>query len=262
MAIAIDTFTTKDIEATSITIDKPTGVVEGDLMVAQVCGQSNAVVVTPPAGWTEIQQGVPASAGPVMASYYRVATSSEGASYNFTLDSSSKAVGGIVRITGATVIDTSSEQYNDTPSTTITGGTVTPTYADSYILFLTASTAGATSGYAIATANPASWTELYDISRTSVYGTMAWASRPETSATGNATATTTSSRSACHILVIKPFPEPALPADTTNTSDSVINNLVDYSTETSTVTDSFTPYTTTFSNKSKNSSSWTNKDKS
>lgn len=78
--------------ATSAVINKPAGVANGNLLIANVqsySGTSNAITITPPAGWS-------AAAGPVRSGksggyivqyvFYKVA-SSEGASWTFTLTS-------------------------------------------------------------------------------------------------------------------------------------------------------------------------------
>jgi hypothetical protein len=68
--------------ASSVTINKPTGVLDGDLMLALVGGNPNGV----PAGWTSLASASVASPmGPVNL-YWKIA-SSEGSSYTFTFSS-------------------------------------------------------------------------------------------------------------------------------------------------------------------------------
>lgn len=69
----------------SFTINKPSGVVSGDLMVA-VLGSVTSATVTPPAGWTVQYQGsYTSNGGPsLMAVMYRVAGGSEPASWGGT----------------------------------------------------------------------------------------------------------------------------------------------------------------------------------
>lgn len=222
MAIAISTFEINDVNSQNLTINKPSGVVQGDLMIAQLVKSNNAYTMSL-AGWTLIQDGSPASGGPYMGTFYKVAGASEPASYTFVGTGSSPTAGGIIRITGAKVIDTSSERYNDTASTTATGNTITPTYSNSYLLFFVGNVAGTTSEYAIATNNP-SWTELWETSRTGVYCSFAYGSRPETTATGSATATlSSSSRSAVHLIAVKEAPEFTISETTTLTETKTFN---------------------------------------
>lgn len=64
----------------TITINKPTGVVDGDLMIAAMCGGQSAATWTGATGWTEVaDQG----ATPNLRIAYKIAAS-EGANYTFT----------------------------------------------------------------------------------------------------------------------------------------------------------------------------------
>ena len=76
--------------ATSIVVNKPTGVVEGDIMFAHIL-HSNATdrLTTIPTGWVSIGRHKNGSNN--QALYYKVAGASEGTSYTFTLSASSKA---------------------------------------------------------------------------------------------------------------------------------------------------------------------------
>jgi hypothetical protein len=81
--------------ATSLTITRPAGVVANDVMVAamNVRGGSG-VTITEPAGWTLVSL-LTNGAAIRMGVYYKVATSSEPASYTWNFSSSRKAAGGI-----------------------------------------------------------------------------------------------------------------------------------------------------------------------
>jgi len=81
--------------ATSLTIDKPTGTAEGDLLVAVI-----SCVETPQAesGWT-MDLSV---SGDLAAVYYKLAGGSEPSTYTFDFGASSLVcAGGIIRISGA-----------------------------------------------------------------------------------------------------------------------------------------------------------------
>ena len=84
--------------ASSLTINKPTGTIAGDVMVAAIATVPSTIPITPPAGWTLIQsQQQTTSNTSVLATYYRVAGASEGTSYTWTLSNAhSGAVGGIL----------------------------------------------------------------------------------------------------------------------------------------------------------------------
>lgn len=71
--------------ATTLTINKPTATVAGDLMVALVCGDGNkGGTWTDTTGWTEL---IDKSGNPWTRVAYKIATSSEPASYTFTMSS-------------------------------------------------------------------------------------------------------------------------------------------------------------------------------
>lgn len=88
--------------AANLTINRPTGTVAGDVMIAAISTTPTAIPITPPLGWTLIQsQQQPANTSSVVATYYRVAGASEPASYTWTLPTNhAGAVGGILSYSG------------------------------------------------------------------------------------------------------------------------------------------------------------------
>jgi hypothetical protein len=92
-----------DPAGTTLTVNKPSGVVIGNLMIATigVYYVGVAYTLTPPSGWT-------VAAGPSndgnnghrIVSYYKIATDSEPASYDWGLSTALLSTGSIVRITG------------------------------------------------------------------------------------------------------------------------------------------------------------------
>lgn len=74
-----------------LTVQKPSGTAEGDMMVAWLCGDSaTRKNITPPSGWSVIyNQSSPDLGGSAqMFGYYKVATASEPSSYDFTFSGS------------------------------------------------------------------------------------------------------------------------------------------------------------------------------
>jgi len=65
----------------TLTINKPTGTVQGDLMIAVISANGSSGTWTSPAGWTEVADE---GSRPNLCFSYRVAGASEGASYTFT----------------------------------------------------------------------------------------------------------------------------------------------------------------------------------
>ena len=85
--------------ATTLTINRPAGVVLNDVMIAAIAVRGGSGTgITAPAGWTLVPGGVnPIDNGTTLrlAVYYRVATAAEPANYTWTFTSSQKASGGI-----------------------------------------------------------------------------------------------------------------------------------------------------------------------
>lgn len=80
--------------SSTITINKPTGTIEGDLMVSVVMTSGSTVTWTGDTGWTEVaDQGTGA---PNIRIAYKVAGASEGASYTFTPSAGSTLAGSIL----------------------------------------------------------------------------------------------------------------------------------------------------------------------
>lgn len=84
--------------ATTLVITKPTGVAEGNVMVATVTAKETGAV-TAPSGWTAIKNLTQGTALR-QVTYYKVATASEAASYSWSLGTSRAASGGIVDYSG------------------------------------------------------------------------------------------------------------------------------------------------------------------
>jgi hypothetical protein len=84
--------------ATTLAISKPTGVVEGHVMVATVTAKE-AGAVTAPSGWTEILNLAQGTALR-QVTYFKVATASEPTSYSWSLGTSRAASGGIADYSG------------------------------------------------------------------------------------------------------------------------------------------------------------------
>jgi hypothetical protein len=83
--------------SSSLSIAKPTGVVEGGVMVAAVTAAGTGSITTP-SGWTVIKNV--AGTATRQVTYYKVAGSSEASSYSWSLGSSRAASGGIVDYSG------------------------------------------------------------------------------------------------------------------------------------------------------------------
>lgn len=104
----------------SLSISKPTGVVEGDIMIAFL-QHSDIATWTPPAGWTEVlDQG----SAPSISVAYKIATASEGASYAFGCSLSAARSGHIFAYRGGDFDAIGSVGSSTGTSITIPGITV------------------------------------------------------------------------------------------------------------------------------------------
>lgn len=120
------------VNTSTLTITKPSGTVEGDLLVAFVSARQRDV--SPPAGWTEIAytSGFSIEAG----CWYKVAGASEGSSYNFAVGGSAPRHGsGVIARVSAT-----SATQADVSATTDTGSAASATHTSPSVTTTVANT--------------------------------------------------------------------------------------------------------------------------
>lgn len=259
--------------STSCTPGKPTGLAVGDLMVAQFATKDSSTL-SAPVGWTQVIQ---TGTGPTHAVFWKVADSSDVAASTFTFSSSATTnmyciIGRYTNARVTTPIDKSNSANSIGTAVTVT--TVTPTYTNEFLVFFISTTTDGTtgSGYAIVNNNP-TWTEQYDNkSTTQISLSMANASRPQNTATGNWTATLSGSvQWSAIIITIAPIAD-AIASGTTAiatttaghaavTTSSTVSGTSAHATavaNTATVTAGKNP---SWTNSSKNPSTWTNQTK-
>lgn len=187
----------------TLVLVKPSGVVDGDLMIA-VIGWDNGIArtLTTLAGWTLVQTDSQSVGQTAMATYYKVA-SSEGASFTWTFSGSTTSWGATVRIdtyNQSSPIATSNKSSTDSsasPTNSLTfSDSVTPSSSNSLILFPIFSANGSSanpasiSSQAITTDNP-TWTEILDYNQGAddYVLNISYANRIATTSTGNSNAT-------------------------------------------------------------------------
>ena|GEM_PF-1454822 len=145
----------------TLTISKPTGTVQYDVMVAQITVLGGTgTTITPPLGWTLINR---TNSGTTLAQavYWKAAALVEGTSYIWTI-TNNKASGGIIAYTGvdnAGPIDASGAQAN-AAGTTVTAPSITTNVANTQLVGFFGTAAGDNS--AVFTA-PSGMTERFDI---------------------------------------------------------------------------------------------------
>jgi hypothetical protein len=123
----------------ALTIARPSGVVAGDVLIAQVANRGMGTVATAPPGWTVVRTDLSGASGASVRStvYWRVATGSEPASYTWTLSESAHIAGGIAAYTGvstASPVDVAGGRVGS--SITATTPQVTTTVAGTRLVHL------------------------------------------------------------------------------------------------------------------------------
>lgn len=201
MAIAREAFAiTDNIWGTSITIDKPSGTAENDIMVAYITS-GGASSITPPTGWTQI-----ASTNHVFSYqwfYYKVAGASEPTTYTWSWTGDNAVRGGIIRYSGvntATVEDVAESTNSGNSASPVGTGITTVTDGAMLVMCLVTDASNGQS------AAPSGMSEIFDMSRMIVndgsqetagssgdktstipsstfWGTILWAMRPAVAAT-------------------------------------------------------------------------------
>lgn len=222
----------------SCTVNKPSGLSAGDLMVAQfgqIDTNGNLQTMTPPAGWITIRTddgGIGQTANARSQLSYKVANNSDviTASFTGTMTNSGTGVGtiagNIARITGTTVglsIPSAQNAAMGAGGTSETYAmTITPPDANSLLLFFMCRNQDCTSSnYAIVTSNP-TWTNIWDNTTTTageaISLTLAAAVRTATTATGDASDTVSVSAASRNVgQLISIFQAPA-PINANNNS--------------------------------------------
>jgi len=207
MAITFRAAASNSGNVTTLTIDKPAGTVDGDIMVAAIGinGGSGVAITTVPTGWTLIRR-TDNSTNVGLAVYWRVA-SSEGSSYDWVFDTRLKHSGGICTWynNDATPVDAENGQTTAS-STDHAAPTITPTVSNCMLV------ASYVVGIAANWTADGAMTERVDEMSAAIGLLMSdelWTS----GATGTRTATAGSAAvGVTHMLALKPFsgPEPCV----------------------------------------------------
>lgn len=210
MAVAFRASSKQDVAArTTITLTKPTGTTDGDLLIAMV-GTTNAAgitISTVPTGWTQIQKDDGGGSVPVVGTYYKIA-SSEPASWDWVLSSEGSEAGGcVIALTG----QATSSPINASGKDTVLASTApslangfNPTASDGFLVFcgFCRGNNNDIGGYAIATDNP-TWTEREEDAGGPSKFFMATASRAQSTDTGNSSLTgLDSSETTAHLIYV------------------------------------------------------------
>lgn len=204
--------------ATTLVINRPGSTSAGNLLLAgiTVAGGSN-VTITPPSGWTLVgRTNNSTSVG--VATYRKIATSSEASSYTWSISPSARATGGIVRLTGvntSTPVDVSAGATGS--GTSVTAPSVTTTVENTALVGFFGSNTNATF------TPPGTLTERVDVANASSSGPAIQAATGERAtigATGTRTATASKTGAwAARMVAVRAAPSGAADAygsDVTN----------------------------------------------
>ena len=203
----------------TLTVNKPTGTLSGDVMLASITVVTNTSTVTAPAGWGLVQSVNQTNGNTSrLYTYYKVAGAAEPASYAWTFSGANVGtVGGIASFTGvdtASPIDASASQTTAS-STSHTAPSVTTTVAGDMLVTIHSFASSRT------WTPPGGMTEAVDrYSRNGTGGSgvslgMNYEARPATGATGTRTAVASGSadRGATHSIALKAVVVVTTPGD-------------------------------------------------
>ncbi len=213
------TANTGNSTATSITVNKPAGVVAGDVMIAvlTVATGSN-VAIAAPSGWALILR-TDESTNIATASYYKVATASEPTSYQWGFSGTGSpfgAAGGIsdyVGVHNVSPINASAGQANGSASTSVVTPAITTTAPAALVIRAHGVRVGSATPATIAP--PTGTSERWEVSNSanSIGRTAETADALQATAGGTGTATATADVSvtnATQTIALAPAPEPEL----------------------------------------------------
>ena len=195
----------------SLTINAPAGLQAGDLMIANLVQVNSLTPPTAPTGWTLIDhENLNGVTNRYASVFYKVAGSSEGSSYTFTVPTggSVTAIGAIVAFSGVnstTPFDVTpgSIQVNASGNDTAPGKTTVT--ANDAIVMLGQAAGSAPTWSNWTTTSPGALTAILNYQGTETSIGAAWALKATAGATGNGTATLSpGERNGGILLALKP----------------------------------------------------------
>lgn len=193
MAISYQSFAyAEDRNCNPLTINKPTGLAAGDLLVVYLSNNngSGSGTWTTPTNWTNVTSA--GNTGTWVACMAKVADSADAAASNFSFTSNGAGdgIGILLRVSGTF----SNPANNIVGTSNISGLTTTgvdPSLGGALFMFGSIATAGTAGGvfstYAVTTDNP-TWTEIVDDRYNDlreIHFFASWGTRSASTATGN-----------------------------------------------------------------------------
>lgn len=234
---------------TTLTINKPTGVVAGDVMIVNIAQGGNNSTAPVLAGWTIIDgRSLAGGTQRYGAALYRVADGTEGSSFTFTLGSGTDAAAGsVIAFSGVDVtggvkadgsaggpfdVDPGTFNLGGSGSTTSTGLSITTATANAAVIMLAGAAGGNPSWSGWTTTSPGALTELYDNatgSNTAASVGAAWAIKTTAGATGNGTASlSVGERNGGILLALKRISGPSVMISPSTTQTIIAGGSVSF----------------------------------
>src|SRR3954452_99034 len=133
-AISFVNINTATSTTTSLAITKPTNTTTNDVLIATVAGAGTAIM-NAPSGWTLLQDTTASGNGMRAMTFFKVATSTEGATYTFTTAAARNWEGGIVALRGANqIVPIDSSLEATAASGTVVAPAITATSANEWVV--------------------------------------------------------------------------------------------------------------------------------
>ncbi|MCV2491113.1 PKD domain-containing protein, partial [Geodermatophilus sp. YIM 151500] len=176
---------TDDVGGTAVTVARPAGVAEGDVMIAQFTADFAPTVSSAPAGWAPVVDPLDINARATLFAYYKVAGSAEPTSYTWQLSAAQPWNAGVTAyrgVDGTTPFDTAASTAVQTvAATSLTVPQVTTTTDGAMVV------GGVGLNNRTSTVTPpAGWTESWEGTGGQV-SELAHRSQPTAGPTGDAT---------------------------------------------------------------------------
>jgi hypothetical protein len=207
--------TTADGNGTSLILAKPTGVVAGDVMIANIVLRGGTATQFPSlSGWTNVTTPVDFEGGGAhhrCALLFKVAGASEPSSYTFTWTGNANNAGAIVafaNVNTSTPFDVTPGNYTTGTGTTISGVTsITTVSANAAVLMFAATFENATLT-SFSTTSPGALSELYgNVSNSNGTVGAGWNLKAVAGSTGTGSATNSVNHDwGAILLALKPAP--------------------------------------------------------
>jgi len=273
---SLQSYSVGSAAASSVALNKPTGLQVGDLLLAFIYTDKSTLQT--PSGWSAGNTGTRTTGGSAIwqgQAFWKIADSSDVAASTFSFSTSGTptSIGGILSRWSdpnpTTPVSDSAIAFTNVSGTTISGAAITPTASSQLVMFGGSEASVSFDTYATVNHNP-SWTEVTDSSPDSVMSlAMAYGSYPFTTTTGNGSFAVSSAKTYKAIYLI------AIAKNSPTMTPSVLSMVLSVLRPTiavklnSALASAFSILAPTlaavaplFRNQSKNTSSWQNEDKS